>query len=122
MYNQDTAPTNISLRSIDPPDHTQPTDNSQEGDLSARFRASLVPAAFMGLAMVARGEIGLLIAQIARGGGGASSDANSTESLLRDEAFVVCIWAILLCTLVSPITVGYLVSRRRMSITQGIWQ
>lgn len=65
------------------------------------WRTHLAPALFVGIAMVARGEIGLLIAQVAHG------DA-STPALLGDDAFLVCIWATLLCTLVAPIGVGLL--------------
>ena len=69
----------------------------------------------MGIAMVSRGEIGLLIAQLARG------DSQS-PGLLGDEAFLLCIWAILLCTLVGPIGVGAVVKRWGPRVTSGIWQ
>jgi hypothetical protein len=70
-----------------------------------------VPAAFLGLAMCARGEIGLLIAQI-----------GYTESqLLQTEGFLVAIWAILLNTLVGPITVGVLVKRFGSRVKAGRW-
>ncbi|GJE83967.1 Sodium/hydrogen exchanger [Phanerochaete sordida] len=78
------------------------------------IKESLCPALFIGVAMVARGEIGLLIAQIARGAGDA-------PGLLGDEVFLVCIWAILLCTLFSPIGVGYIVHRWQHHIVHGIW-
>ncbi|KAJ3555494.1 hypothetical protein NM688_g2543 [Phlebia brevispora] len=83
------------------------------------LRVAVAPAAFMGIAMIARGEIGLLIAQIARG----SPDLESGESdgLLGAEAFLVCMWAILLCTLVGPIGVGFVVRRWEGSIRGGAW-
>ena len=68
----------------------------------------------MGVAMVSRGEIGLLIAQLGRGD-------SSTAGVLSEEAFLVCIWAILLCTLVGPIGVGLLVRRWGPRVTAGIW-
>lgn len=86
---------------------------------------SLPAAVFMGVAMVSRGEIGLLIAQLARGGTEGSSSAEPTSStgsgLLGDEAFLVAIWAILLCTLVGPISVGLVVRRWGSRVTAGIW-
>ncbi|KAL5357328.1 Sodium/hydrogen exchanger family-domain-containing protein [Aspergillus floccosus] len=69
---------------------------------------SLYPPAILGLAMVARGEIGYLIASLAESQGmfsnGSSSDGPS-------ETYLVIIWAISLCTLVGPISVGTLVKR-----------
>lgn len=68
---------------------------------------SLYPAAILGSAMVARGEIGFLISSIAESKGvfGRSSEDGSSE------LFVVVTWAILLCTVLGPIAVGLLVKR-----------
>lgn len=78
---------------------------------SSAAQRAWVPAAFLGLAMCARGEIGLLIAQI-----------GYTESaLLTEEGFLVAIWAILLNTLVGPITVGVLVKRFGSMVKAGRW-
>ena len=85
--------------------------------LAARTRSSAYPALFMGVAMIARGEIGLLIAQLAR----TQSSSSSTQGLLGDETFLVCIWAILLCTLLSPISVGFIVRRKGYKITREMW-
>ncbi|CAK1363462.1 High-affinity Na(+)/H(+) antiporter NhaS3 [Cercospora beticola] len=67
---------------------------------------SLYPSSILGMAMVSRGEIGFLISSVAesRGVFGAESQ-NST--------FLIVTWAILLCTLIGPITVGLLVKRVR---------
>ncbi|KAK5717113.1 hypothetical protein LTR15_009002 [Elasticomyces elasticus] len=62
---------------------------------------SLYPAAILGSAMVARGEIGFLI----------SSVAQSTGVFANKEVFLVVTWAIFLCTLFGPVTVGLLVRR-----------
>ncbi|KAJ4285942.1 hypothetical protein N0V88_008203 [Collariella sp. IMI 366227] len=56
------------------------------------------PATLLGAAMVARGEIGLLIIQIG---------LNET-SFLSQKAFVIGVWAILLNTIVGPVLVGVL--------------
>lgn len=88
-----------------------------------RLRASLYPATFIGVAMVSRGEIGLLIAQIARASAGSSSRGapRDDSGLLSEEGFLACIWAILLCTLVGPVGVGMVVRKYRHDITAGIW-
>lgn len=59
------------------------------------------PAALLGMAMVARGEIGLLIIQLG---------LNDT-TFLSEEAFLVAIWAIVLNTIVGPLFVGLLLNR-----------
>jgi len=65
---------------------------------------SLYPAAILGSAMVSRGEIGFLISSVA--------EANEVFGAGGDtEEFLVVTWAILLCTLIGPITVGLLVKR-----------
>ncbi|KAL4882179.1 Sodium/hydrogen exchanger family-domain-containing protein [Aspergillus karnatakaensis] len=68
---------------------------------------SLYPASILSLAMVARGEIGYLIASLAESNGifGETSDGSSSET------YLVVVWAISLCTLIGPISVGTLVKR-----------
>lgn len=77
-------------------------DATEHSDRNSNPYSTLVhfaPATFMGVAMIARGEIGLLILQIARG------DA-SNPGPLSEDTFLICTWAILLCTLISPTGVG----------------
>ena len=64
-------------------------------------KGNWVPAAFLGTAMVARGEIGLLIIQIG---------LNETPYLSR-KAFVIAVWAIVLNTVIGPVSVGTLLNR-----------
>ncbi|KAK3399749.1 Cation/H+ exchanger [Sordaria brevicollis] len=59
------------------------------------------PSLFLGTAMVARGEIGLLIIQIG---------LNETPHLSR-KAFVIAVWAIVLNTVIGPVSVGTLLNR-----------
>ncbi|KAJ5721387.1 Sodium/hydrogen exchanger [Penicillium malachiteum] len=68
---------------------------------------SLYPAALLGLAMVARGEVGYLIASLAESQGIFSSESNEGIS----DIYLVVIWGISICTLVGPISVGTLVKR-----------
>lgn len=91
---------------------------SKEGDTVGRptsrataSRASLYPALLLGMAMVARGEIGLLIVEIGY---------NNTEYVSSD-GFITAIWAILLNTIIGPIFVGLLVKFRGERIAIGAW-
>lgn len=68
---------------------------------------SLYPSSILGLAMVARGEVGYLIASLAQSKGIFSSGSSDEIS----EIYLVVIWAISICTLVGPICVGTLVKR-----------
>ncbi|KAI2703622.1 hypothetical protein CBS147332_7608 [Penicillium roqueforti] len=68
---------------------------------------SLYPPSLLGLAMVARGEVGYLIASIAESKGIFSNDSSEGPS----DIYLVVIWAISLCTLIGPILVGTLVKR-----------
>lgn len=112
-----------SVHQIRTPGSTSGETTALENCPSSRshhpIRSSIPAAAFMGVGMISRGEIGLLIAQIARNGTGTSDGEQA--GLLGDEAFSVCIWAIMLCTLVGPIGVGFVVRRWENRIRQGMW-
>lgn len=73
---------------------------------------SLYPAAILGTAMTARGEIGFLIASLAETTGVFSSDI-STEPSKSSEIYLIATWAIVLCTIIGPLSVGMLVKRIR---------
>ncbi|KAJ9653950.1 hypothetical protein H2198_006938 [Neophaeococcomyces mojaviensis] len=66
---------------------------------------SLYPAGILGSAMVARGEIGFLISAIAQANGILAEPSN------QGDIFLIVTWAILLCTIVGPTTVGLLTKR-----------
>ncbi|KAK1818343.1 hypothetical protein LTR12_007257 [Friedmanniomyces endolithicus] len=78
---------------------------------NSRVKAAVSPGCLLGMAMVARGEIGLLIIQIG---------FNST-TYLSQAAFVTGIWAILLNTIIGPIAAGILVKYRGKVIGEGVW-
>ncbi|KAI0643588.1 hypothetical protein C8Q79DRAFT_1002230 [Trametes meyenii] len=102
------------------PSRSIPTDNRKTGPpLSHRASTSIPAAAFMGAAMVARGEIGLLIAQLARSGGEGTGEGDT--GVLSEEPFLLCIWAILTCTLVGPVGLGFAVRRWGPLVNAGIW-
>jgi Kef-type K+ transport system membrane component KefB len=66
---------------------------------------------FVGLALVTRGEIGLLILNLAQ-----------SEGLVSEEAFGVGIWAVVLNTLLGPIGVGRLLQTRAVHwVVGGPW-
>lgn len=76
----------------------------QKGE--SKMTSSWAPATLLGMAMVARGEIGLLIIQIG---------LNETPYLSR-EAFMIAIWAIVLNTILGPVSVGILLKRAGQTI------
>jgi len=78
---------------------------------SSTITGSLSSAALLGGAMVARGEIGLLIVQIGY---------NST-SYVTDMGFYVAVWAILLNTILGPMMVGLLIKFKASNIARSPW-
>jgi hypothetical protein len=72
---------------------------------------SLYPAAMLGTAMTARGEIGFLIASIAETTGLFASSSRPSNG--SSEIYLVVTWAIVLCTIIGPLGVGTLVKRVR---------
>ena len=81
---------------------------------------SLYPAALLGTAMTARGEIGFLIASLAETTGVFSSSSSSpssssttTTTTSSSEIYLITTWAIVLCTIIGPLSVGTLVKRVR---------
>ncbi|KAE8155329.1 Cation/H+ exchanger [Aspergillus avenaceus] len=74
-------------------------------------KTTLLSGLLLGSAMVARGEIGLLIIEIGY---------NST-SYVSQEGFITGVWAILLNTIIGPVTVGILVKVYGERIGQGEW-
>ncbi|KAK4227041.1 Hsp70 ATPase ssc1 [Podospora fimiseda] len=78
---------------------TQSDESKTSND--STWRSSWAPATLLGTAMVARGEIGLLIIQIG---------LNETPFLSK-KAFVIGVWAIILNTVIGPVSVGILLKR-----------
>ncbi|KAK3078975.1 hypothetical protein LTS18_006069, partial [Coniosporium uncinatum] len=78
---------------------------------SGSMSTTLAPAALLGSAMVARGEIGLLIVQIGY---------NETQ-YVSEAGFLTAIWAILLNTIIGPVMVGLIVKFKGAAIGKGAW-
>jgi len=85
-------------------------DRKTQSNASA-ITGSLSSAALLGGAMVARGEIGLLIVQIGY---------NST-SYVTDTGLYIAVWAILLNTIIGPMMVGLLIKFKAKSIARSPW-
>ncbi|OQE40887.1 hypothetical protein PENCOP_c005G07125 [Penicillium coprophilum] len=76
-----------------------------------RWKRAWLAAALLGSAMVARGEIGLLIIEI----------GHNETPYVSEEGFITGVWAILLNTIIGPITVGLLVRFYAEKIEEGEW-
>lgn len=75
------------------------------------YGVASIAGLLLGSAMVARGEIGLLIIEI----------GYNETSYVSQEGFITAVWAILLNTIIGPITVGYLVKFFGKRIGAGKW-
>lgn len=93
------------IPSSDPEPHPDRREQRQEQ------RTIWLSALLLGSAMVARGEIGLLIIEIGY---------NSTP-YVSEEGFITGVWAILLNTIIGPVTVGLLVKFYGKRIGEGKW-
>ncbi|BGP12320.1 hypothetical protein JCM10213v2_000233 [Rhodosporidiobolus nylandii] len=89
----------------------------KRGQVKSLVEDSLPAAAFLGLALVARGEIGVLVLQVAY----SSSSASATSSVLSEEPYLLGIWAVALCTIVGPVAFGALVRRWGERVVEGRW-
>ncbi|KAJ6096399.1 Cation/H+ exchanger [Penicillium sp. IBT 16267x] len=76
-----------------------------------RLNRAWLAAVLLGSAMVARGEIGLLIIEI----------GHNETPYVSDEGFITAVWAILLNTIIGPVTVGLLVRFYAEKIGEGEW-
>lgn len=83
-----------------------------QADASPTKSRSLYPASIVGTAMMARGEIGFLVAALAESTRifASHSDAAAREEI-DSNIYLLVIWAVVLCTVIGPISVGSLVRR-----------
>jgi Kef-type K+ transport system membrane component KefB len=90
------------------PQRTTPQEQENRNAKIPHMEALLV-----GFAMIARGEIGFLIASLSQSSGTLSlrsSDGSSSESS-GEAVFLVIVWAVVICTIFGPVAVGVLVRR-----------
>lgn len=80
---------------------------NRKGTQDPASRSSpIYPALLLSIAMVSRGEISLLIAQLGQ---------------LGNEAYQLTMWAILLCTILGPLCTGLLIKWKRQECVAGAW-
>lgn len=100
-----------------PNDDQSPTAQVQDNDTTPNANSlppkpmSLYPSSILGLSMVARGEIGYLIASLAETGRVFAQPQPGDDPRKSSDIYLVTVWAITLCTLIGPISVGTLVRR-----------
>ena len=95
-----------------------PSPTSSSTAVEAR---SLYPAAMLGSAMVARGEIGFLISSLAESYGVFSDPPKDGASRSEEPSriYLIVTWAIMTCTIVGPLSVGLLVRRvKRLQLAE----
>ena len=109
-----------------------PIEGKRKATWKETLRARLPAALLLSFAMIARGEIGLLsvgflisncmaltficllrVSQIAY---------TTPEQQLDEDGFLITTWAIVLCTVIGPVGVGYIIKRFQLRVVQGGWQ
>jgi len=87
------------------------TKSKSDNNNTSSFKTAMFPAALLGSAMVARGEIGLLIVEIGY---------NETP-YVSETGLQVAVWAILLNTIIGPVVVGLIIKYKGGEIGRGQW-
>ena len=107
------GPEQIRFDSLPTPNPSQ--ESTPDPELATGIPHSM--ALLVGLAMVARGEIGFLIASLSQSSGTLilkHRDETSTK-YFGEEIFLVIVWAVVICTIVGPLGVGIIVRLMRTS-------
>ncbi|KAJ5346716.1 hypothetical protein N7541_009198 [Penicillium brevicompactum] len=90
----------------------KPSDEEQSDQEKGKmWKRAWLAATLLGSAMVARGEIGLLIIEI----------GHNETPYVSDEGFYTGVWAILLNTIIGPVSVGLLVRFYAHELKGGDW-
>ncbi|KAF7863896.1 hypothetical protein EAF04_006861 [Stromatinia cepivora] len=93
------------------PSSRMPT-RQPESSAADTARPPHLEALLVGFAMVARGEIGFLIASLSRSSGTLLLKNRDNTTIASGEAvFLVIVWAVVICTIIGPVVVGILVRR-----------
>ncbi|KAK4053402.1 hypothetical protein OIV83_001567 [Microbotryomycetes sp. JL201] len=88
-------------------------DASEDQNNAAGAHESALAASFLGFAMVARGEIGILVLQVAH-------NSLGKARILGDEAYLVGLWAVVLCTIIGPVVFAIIVKKYGLRISHSI--
>lgn len=86
-------------------------DEQSDQERGKTWKRTWLAATLLGSAMVARGEIGLLIIEI----------GHNETPYVSDEGFYTGVWAILLNTIIGPVSVGLLVRFYAHELKGGDW-
>ena len=78
------------------------------------FSSSSYAGALLGLSMVPRGEIGFLVSSLAESAG-VFSGGSRKSTLKSSDTYVIVTWAIVLCTIIAPIGIGFLARKIKKS-------
>ena len=107
------GPQNIRLNAL--PATNPSAETASDAELSVGPPHST--ALLVGLAMVARGEIGFLIASLSQSSGTLTFQRRNDLGIASsgEEIFLVIVWAVVICTIVGPLGVGIIVRRLRAS-------
>ncbi|CAM1510062.1 Fc.00g003970.m01.CDS01 [Cosmosporella sp. VM-42] len=106
----------VNLQMEELPDTPRPDPALLNSSPKPKKPLSLYPASILAFGMVARGEIGFLIAALAESKGILGHEAGGPPSKL----FLVVTWAISLCTIIGPIGVGLMVNRvKQLELGKG---
>ncbi|KAF8848954.1 Sodium/hydrogen exchanger, partial [Acephala macrosclerotiorum] len=101
---------NIPLRSIP----RSQTSHASRGVPIESLKAPHADAMLVGFAMIARGEIGFLIASLSQSSGTLTLKNSSDGQSSGGEAiFLVIVWAVVICTITGPVAVGIIVRRQQ---------
>ena len=76
------------------------------GCCNGGFFGNYDDALIVGIAMVARGELGFVMAQQSR-----------RDEMMDDVTYASCVWALFLCTLLPPACFGWALNRKRKKET-----
>lgn len=83
-----------------------PTQSNVSASSQGFWKSTWPPVLLLGAAMVARGEIGLLIIEI----------GYNESGYVSEPGFITAVWAILLNTILGPVVVGILVKYKAQAI------
>lgn len=91
--------------------HSRPA--TRPDDIENAHVAPHSQAIMVAFAMVARGEIGFLIASLSQSSGTLTLEQGgmTVDSSTGEDIFLVIVWAVMLCTIIGPIVVGVIVRR-----------
>jgi Kef-type K+ transport system membrane component KefB len=83
-------------------------------DIDIRHGVPHSQALMVAFAMVARGEIGVLIASLSQSSGTLTLEQSGVrvDSSTGEDVFLVIVWAVMLCTIIGPVVVGTIVRRQ----------